>query len=62
MGLYHNHNLAMIGFFALEHIPPHDRGGDIDKQLLQLEAKLIYLLQATRTPGLNEGISYKPFL
>lgn len=41
MGLYHNHNLTMIGFFVLEHIPPHDRGGDIDKQLLQLEAKWI---------------------
>lgn len=62
MGLYHNHNLKMIGFFALEYIPPHERGGDIDKKLLQIEAKWIYLLQATRYPGLNEGISYKPFL
>lgn len=62
VGLCHNFNLNSICFFSLEHIPHHERGGDIDRKLLQLETRWIYLLQATRHPGLNEGISYKPFL
>lgn len=61
MGLFHDHNLTMLGFYALEHIPLNERGGDADKRLLQDEAKWIYTLQATRYPGLNQNISYKPF-
>lgn len=61
-GLHHGFDLSKINFFALDHIPPHERGGDIDKKLLQLESKCIYLLQATRYPGLNERIRYKPFI
>lgn len=43
-------------FFALEHIPPHERGGDNDKSLLQRETKWIYTLSATRYPRLNYAI------
>lgn len=53
MGLFHNRKLKMIGFFALEHISLNERGGDADRCLLQIEAKLIYCLQATKYPGLN---------
>lgn len=62
VGLHHNFDPTSIKFFALEHIPAHEWGGDIDKKLLQLESKCIYLLQATRYPGLNERIRYKPFI
>lgn len=62
VGLYHNFNLNSICFFSLEHIPHYEWGGDIDRKLLQLETRWIYVLQVTRHPGLNEGISYKPFL
>lgn len=62
MGLFHDHNRTMMGFFALAHILLNERGGDADKRLLQVEAKWIYTLQATRYLGLNENISYKPFL
>lgn len=50
------------GFTALEHIPAHARGGDIDQKLLQLETKWIHTLDATKYPGLNEYISFKSFL
>lgn len=62
VGLHHSYNLKCIGFFSLEHLPPHERGGGIDNKLLQLETRWIYTLQATRSPHLNKGISYKPFL
>lgn len=62
IGLFHNHNPAMLGLYALAHIPLNERGGDADKRLLQIEAQWIYTLRATQYPGLNENISYKPFL
>lgn len=60
IGLFHNHKRAMMGFFALAHIPLNERDGDADKRLLQIEAKWIYTLQATQHPGFYENISYKP--
>lgn len=49
-------------FYALEHFPTSDRGGNIDPQLFRLETKCIVTLQATQSPVLMECISYKPFL
>ena len=62
MGLFHNFDSSCMHFFALEHIPPGDRGGDYDKLLLQKEAKWIHQLSALKSPGLNDGFSFKPFL
>lgn len=62
VGLYHNFDLHMIRFVALEHAPTHVRGGSIDQKLLQLEARWIRTLIATIYPGLNETLSFKPFL
>lgn len=62
IAVHHDFNPHVVGFTALEHIPTHVRGGDIDQKLLQLETKWIHTLDATRHPGLNEGISFKPFL
>lgn len=58
----HNSDPHVIQFSALQHVPPHARGGSIDNTLLQLETKWIHTLQATKFPGLNEHISFKPFL
>lgn len=52
MGLYHSFQVAKMKFFALEYVPTHERGGDVDK-ILQRETKLIYSLAATIHPGLN---------
>lgn len=62
VGLYHNFNPRTIKFYALEHVPLDERGGSVDRTLLQLEARWIYALQATHFPGLNESLSYRPFL
>lgn len=62
VGLFHGFSLNTIQFIALEHIPPDIRGGSNDQKLLQLEACWIQSLKATIYPGLNEMLSYKPFL
>lgn len=62
VGLFHGFSLNTIQFIALEHIPPDVRGGSNDQKLLQLEARWIQSLKATIYPGLNEMLSYKPFL
>lgn len=62
LALYHNFDLNMIKFCALEHISLSKRGGTIDKYLLQRGSKWIYSLGATRAPGLNVCLGFKPFL
>lgn len=60
VGLYHGFKLDK--FMALEHIPLDIRGGSNDSKRLQLESQWINLLKATVYPGLNEILSFKPFL
>lgn len=62
VGLYHGFRLDTITFMALEHMPTYIRGGSNDQKLLQLESHWIHLLKATTYPGLNEMLSFKPFL
>lgn len=62
VGLYHGSDLFKIHFIALDHIPPHERGGNMDKKLLQSEARWIYKLSANKYPGLNEAMRFKPFI
>lgn len=62
VGLCHNFDTHMIKLMALEYVPTHVRGGSIDQTLLQLEARWIHDLNATKYPGLNETPSFKPFL
>lgn len=57
MGLYHSFQVSKMNFFALEHLPTHVRGGDLDRTLLQRETRWINSLAATVHPGLNESIS-----
>lgn len=62
MGLYHNVDDSKMHFFALEHVPPNERGGDNDNILLQHEARWISDLDALRHPGLNDALNFKSFL
>lgn len=59
-----SHNYAFNGFkfLPLTVIPPHDRGGDWDRALLQAESRWIFQLHSDRTPGLNDNISFPHFL
>lgn len=61
MELYHQFDATKMTFFALEHIPTNERGGDVDRLLLRRETKLIFNLSATKYPGLNDALSFKPF-
>lgn len=61
VGLEHDFDTIMIRFTALEHVPAHVRGGNIDFTFLQLETRWIYNLNATSYPGLNKYISFKSF-
>lgn len=58
----HQGNFPKIRFSALNRIHPNTRGGDWDKTLLQRETRWIVALQATLPSGLNDCISYRPFL
>lgn len=58
----HDYDSGAVRFAALEHVPLHARGGDIDITLLQLETRWIHNLDAIKFPGLNKYISFKFFL
>lgn len=60
--LQHKHDTSMTQFMVLERIVEDPKGGNIDKKILQWEARWIFSLNATSPPGLNEALSYKPFL
>lgn len=60
MGRYHFFDVLKMTFF--EYVPDVDRGGDIDRILLQRESKWIHTLATTVHPGLKESLSFKPFL
>lgn len=62
MGLIHNFDLSMLHFVALECITMMERGGDWDQLLLRHEARWIHNLNGVCTPGLNDKLSFKPFL
>lgn len=58
----HQGNFPRIKFLVLDRVHPNSSGGDWDKILLQKETRWIVALQATSPPGLNDCISYRPFL
>lgn len=62
LGLYHRFNTGMIQFIVLEVIPQDPWGGNWDKCILQKETYWIERLEATRPPGINKVLSYRPFL
>lgn len=62
IGLYHKFDSLVVQFLVLEVVQPNPRGGDWDHSVLQRESLWIERLNATFRPGLNETVSYKPFL
>ena len=60
--LVHPDKFPKIKFLILDRIHPNPRGGDWNKTLLQMELRWIYRLKATEPPGLNDFISFRPFL
>lgn len=62
VALTHNYDYQGLKFLPLMVIPPPDRGGDWDQALLRAKALWIFRLRADRPPGLNDSISYAPFL
>lgn len=59
---HHNYGSLDIKFLPLNVIPCHERGGNWDKLLLQTESRWIFQLRADKPPGLNEQVSFAPFL
>lgn len=53
---------VMFKFAALDIVYADSRGGDFDKRVLQRETQWIHKLRATVYPGMNDMISFKPFL
>lgn len=62
IGLCHRFDSQVVKFMVLDVIPQDPRGGDWNRAILQCETLWIERLNATIPPGLNEIISYKPFL
>lgn len=60
--LKHDYCFMGLKFLPLMVLPRYDRGGDWDRLLLQTEARWIFCLRADHPPGLNEAISFAPFL
>lgn len=60
--LEHHYQFKGIKFLPLTVIPYSDQGGDWDRTLLQAESRWIYRYHANRPPGLNDFVSYAPFL
>lgn len=60
--LDHDYSFEGLSFLPLAIMTKSARGGDWDKQLLQVETKWIFKLQAHTSPSLNDSISYAPFL
>lgn len=62
IGLYHRFNSEAVQFMVLETILEDTRGGKGVAIILQQEILWIERLNATIPPGLNEVLSYRPFL
>lgn len=62
VGLKHNFDMNVCRFLILDHIVDNGRKGDLDTLTLRSETKWIYTLKANIFPGLNEQLSFTPFL
>lgn len=58
----HRGKLPYIKFLILDRVHPNNRSGDWNRALLQRETHWIVYLDATSPPGLNDMVSYCPFL
>lgn len=58
----HRYDPHVFRFAALDRIYEDPRGGNFDQWVLQREIKWVYDLLATSFPGLNDVLSFRPFL
>lgn len=58
----HPKNPLCIKFCVVEMIKSKGRRGDVDKLLQQKETEWIYRMKTMSPSGLNDILSYKPFL
>lgn len=58
----HDGQLGLIKFQGIELVPPSPRGGNLDKPLLQKEARWIFRLGTVQPNGLNDHICFACFL
>lgn len=58
----HPDNPFNIQFSVIESIKKNGRGGDIDRLLQQKESTWIYRLKSLSPQGLNDILSFRPFL
>lgn len=59
---FHNCDVSGLKVRGIDRVLITTRGGDWKKTLAQIECKWIYTLATVKPLGLNEGISYAPFL
>lgn len=62
MELIHGGSSDSLYFQPLELIRPTQRGGDIDRRLLQKEVRWMYTLQSVAPSGINEHISFASYI
>lgn len=60
--LKHQYDPLVLKFSALNRIHEDPRGGNFDQQVLQRETQWVFNLRATIYPGLNDMMSFRPFL
>ncbi|OCT56601.1 hypothetical protein XELAEV_18004634mg [Xenopus laevis] len=59
---YHNGNTSAMKFMVVEQLNQTSRVGEVNKKLLQTEARWIYAMNSRSPVGLNEGFTFSPFL
>lgn len=62
MRIHHSSNPLALKFWALEIVSLGERKGNLDRLLLQKEAGWIYRLKTTQPHGINDILSFAPFL
>ncbi|OCT92081.1 hypothetical protein XELAEV_18015138mg [Xenopus laevis] len=58
----HNGNTIVMKFMAVEQLNQTSRVGNVNKKLLQTEARWINAMNSRSPVGLNEGFTFSPFL
>lgn len=58
----HNRHMDCISFRVKEVVRPSPRKGDLNKKILQKEARWIHRLKSVEPLGLNEQLSFSCFI
>lgn len=58
----HNYDPHTFKIAVIDHVYEDPRSGNFDQRVPQRETPWVYNLQATSYPGLNDMLSFRPFL